>query len=109
MGGRIKRNKWGGKREGSGRKSSGLGETVVMRVPEFLKKQVKDFINNKIPRGDSPTEKIEIPCGDSRLEQIETIISDWRRVRPTHSPSYKNVDKLLSELEAVFSEETQAE
>lgn len=82
---------WGGKRIGAGRKPVNNEKTVVVRIPEFLKEKVKDFVNSETTRG------------DSRLEQIETIILDWRRTRPTHSPSYKNVDKLLSELEAVFS------
>lgn len=81
---------WGGKRIGAGRKPL-ESKTVVVRIPEFLKEKVKVFVNSETTRG------------DSRLEQIETIISDWRRTRPTHSPSYKNVDKLLNELEAVFS------
>lgn len=80
---------WGGKRIGAGRKPLD-NKTVVVRIPEFLKEKVKDFVSSETTRG------------DSRLEQIEMIISDWRRTRPTHSPSYKNVDKLLSELEAVF-------
>lgn len=80
---------WGGKRIGAGRKPLG-NKTVVVRIPECLKQKVKDFVNSETTRG------------DSRLEQIETIILDWRRTRPTHSPSYKNVDKLLSELESVF-------
>ena len=93
---------WGGKRIGAGRKPVN-NKTVVVRIPEFLKGKVKDFVYNETMYIDPKLEQIEATRGDSLLEQIKTIISDWRRVRPTHSPSYKNVDKLLSELEAVFS------
>lgn len=93
---------WGGKRIGAGRKPLNR-KTVVIRIPEFLKQKIKDLVYRETVSIDaSPLKQIETSRSNSSLEQIEAIISDWRRTRPTHSPSYKNVDKLLSELEAVL-------
>jgi len=83
---------WGGKRSGAGRKlSDTTKKSVVIRIPEVMQDQVRALVNGT-----------NTSVGDNRLEQIEAILSDWRRTRPTHSPSYKNVDRLLSELETVF-------
>jgi hypothetical protein len=38
--------KWGGKREGAGRKQNELGKTVVMRIPESRVDEVKQLIGN---------------------------------------------------------------
>jgi hypothetical protein len=94
MSGWTKGNKWGGKREGSGRKPSGLGETVVMRVPESRIEEIKQFINGVHDLDES-----------SVNNQIEALIERWEGlITPdrTKQPRWENAARLLNDLKAVL-------
>lgn len=85
--------KWGGKRDGSGRKSSGLGKTVVMRVPESRIEEIKQLINN---------ENNQSKFSDNT--EIQALIVKWESlVTPERSkqPRWENAGHLLQELKNI--------
>jgi hypothetical protein len=94
MSGWTKGNKWGGKREGSGRKPSGLGETVVMRVPVSRIDEIKQLISGDTKNND---------CGD--ISKIKEILEKWDDLITSDrakQPRWENAARLLNELKAVI-------
>lgn len=90
--------KWGGKREGSGRKSSGLGKTVVMRVPESRVEEIKQFIS-------TDTNKSSITNNEDNL--LIELINKWEvLITPERSkqPRWENAGHLLQELKNIVQE-----
>jgi len=83
---------WGGKRDGSGRKASSNGKTVVMRIPESKIEEVKQLIS-----GVSDNDK-------SEFSEIENLISKWEElitVERSKQPRWENAARLLKELKEV--------
>ncbi len=98
MSGWTKGNKWGGKREGSGRKPSGLGETVVMRVPVSRVEEIKQLISGEIS-GDGQAEAL--------TEKIKSLTEKWEvLITPERSkqPRWENAARLLQELKNIVQE-----
>jgi hypothetical protein len=83
---------WGGKRDGSGRKASSNGKTVVMRIPESKIEEVKQLIS-----GVSNNDK-------SEFSEIENLINKWEElitVERSKQPRWENAARLLKELKEV--------
>lgn len=88
-------SEWGGKREGSGRKPSELGKTVVMRVPESRVDEVKQLIGNSEKKSD---------CDD--ISKIKEILEKWDDlITPDRvkQPRWENAARLLNELKIALS------